>query len=69
MAVQNRHQRLQPAGAETGLESLDSLRGQRNLRHEHDCALSPLERVGNALQIDFRLATASHAVEKKCGGR
>ena len=65
MAVQHRHHRAQRAGTEPGLEPLDRLRGQRNLRHQDDAALAALQCVGQGLQIDLRLAAAGHPVQQE----
>ena len=65
MRVQHRHERLQFAGAEPRLEALDGLRRQGNFRHQHDRALALLQRVGDGLQINFRLAGAGDAVQQE----
>src|SRR5262245_51794970 len=65
MAVQNSDQRLQRAGTESGFETLDRLRRERNLRHEDDGAFPLRKCVGNGLQIDFGFAAARDAVQKK----
>ena len=44
MAVQHRHQRLESARAEPGLEPLDRLRREGDLRHKYQCLL-PLRQV------------------------
>ena len=61
----NGDERLQFAGTEPRLESLDGLRRERNFRHEHDRALALFQRVREGLEIDFRLAAAGDAMEQK----
>ncbi len=68
MAVQHCHQRLQRAGTEPRLESLDGLRRERDLRDEDNCALALFQRMGDGLQINLRLAAAGNAVEEKGRG-
>ena len=63
--MQHRHERLQFAGTEPGLESLDGLRRERNFRHEHDRALALFERMGEGLEIDFRFARTGDAVKQE----
>ena len=65
MAVQNRNERLQRAGAEATLEPFDGLRRERDFRHEHDGAFSLLQAMGDGLQINFGLAAARDAVEEE----
>ena len=66
--MQHRDQRLQFARTEPRLEPLDRLRRQRNFRHQHNRALALFQRVRDGLQINFRLAAAGDAVEKKSRG-
>ena len=54
--MQHGDERLEFAGTESRLESLDGLRRERNLRHEHDGALALFERVGEGLQINLGFA-------------
>src|SRR5438876_7562029 len=68
MAVQDGDQRLQLPGTEPGLEAFNRLGRQRNFRHEHNGPLALLERVGDGLEIDFRLAAAGGAVKEKSAG-
>ena len=65
MAVQDGDERLQRTGAKAGLEPFDRLRCERDFRHQYDGALALLERVGDGLQIDLRLAAAGDAVEEE----
>ena len=51
--------------AEAGLEAAERLRGQRDLRDEHDRALAPLERRRARLEVDLRLAAAGRAGEQQ----
>ena len=51
--------------AEPRLEPLERLRRQRDLRHEHDCAASCGERVGDRVQVHLGLAGAGHAVQQQ----
>src|SRR5439155_13818592 len=62
MAVQN-GDRVMHLG-KAALETLDRLWRQRNLRDENDRAATALERGGDRLQIDFRLAAAAHAMHQ-----
>ena len=50
--------------AEARLEAPDGLRGQRDLRHEHDHALAALERPRGGAQVDLGLARAGDAVQQ-----
>ena len=52
------------AVAEPRAQAADGLRRERDLRHEHDRALSPLERRGAGLEVDLRLAAAGRSVEE-----
>src|ERR1043166_4912552 len=49
IAMQNRNERLQRAGGETGFEALDRLRRERDFRHENDSAFALLESVSDGL--------------------
>jgi hypothetical protein len=57
--VQQRH-----GVAEAGLEARDRLRGERDLRDEHDHALAALQRRGGGTQVDLRLPRPGDAVEQ-----
>ena len=50
--------------AEPRAQAAYGLRRERDLRHEHDRALSPLERRGAGLEVDLRLAAAGRSVEE-----
>ncbi len=45
-------------------EARDDLRGERDLRHQHDRAAALLERGRGGLQVDLGLARAGHAVQQ-----
>ena len=62
MAVQHRDCVLR--FGETALEAFDRLRRERNLRNENDCCASAVERGADRLQVNFRFASASDAVEQ-----
>ena len=50
--------------AETGGEAVEKLRGQRDLRQEHErLALLP-QSFGDRLEIDLGLARSGHALEQ-----
>ena len=51
--------------AETGLEAAERLRGQGDLRDEHDRSLAALERGCAGLQVDLGLAAAGRAREQQ----
>src|SRR5919201_5641566 len=51
--------------AEARPETADRLRGERDLRDEHDRPEPPLERLRSRLQVDLRLATAGRPVEQE----
>ena len=55
--------------AEARLEAPDRLRGQRDLRHEHDHALPALERPRRGAQVDLGLARAGDAVQEVLAAR
>jgi len=65
MRMQHRHQRLQFSRAEPRLEPLDGLRRQGNFWHEDDRALALFQRVGDRLEINFRLAGAGDAIQEE----
>ena len=74
MRMQDRHERLQSAGTEPRLESLDRLRCERDFRHKHNRTLASFERVGEGLEVDFRLARAGDSMKQEnlrwlCGVR
>src|SRR5260370_38745545 len=50
--------------SKAALETFDRLWGKRNLRYEHDCAKTALERSSDRLQINFGLAAAGHSVQQ-----
>ncbi len=54
-------------GAEARGEAIEKLRGQRNLRQEHERLALLSQRFGDRLEIDFGLARSRHALEQ--GGR
>ena len=49
---------------EARFETFDGLRRERDFRHEHDRRLAAFEDELNGLEVNFRLATAGHAVEE-----
>ena len=53
------------AVAEARAEAADGLRGERDLRHEHDRTQAPLERRRARLQIDLRLPRPRDPVEQE----
>src|SRR6266403_1038244 len=62
MAVQDRNRIL--GFSKATFETFDRLWRKRNLRYEHDCATTALERSSDCLQINFRLAAAGHSVQQ-----
>ena len=52
------------AVAEPRPQAADALRRERDLRHQHDRALSPLDRRGACLEVDLGLAAAGRSVEE-----
>ena len=69
MRMQDGDKRLQFSRTEPRLEPLHRLRRQRNFRHEHDRALTLLQRVRDGLQIHLRLARTRDAMQKESCGR
>ena len=55
------------AGTEAALETLDQLRRQRDLGHEHQHLAAMGQRPGNGLKIHFGLAAARDAVQEMRG--
>ena len=53
--------------AEAGGEAIEKLRGQRNLRQQHERLAPVPQGLGDRLEIDLGLARACHAFEQ--GGR
>ena len=53
--------------AEAGAEAAERLRSERDLRHEHDRAETPLEPGGAGLEVHLGLAAARGAVEEEIG--
>ena len=60
LAVEQGH----PAG-EPGVDPLQSLRGQRDLRHQEHGPASQPHRVGNGPQVHFRLSAPGDAVKQE----
>ena len=56
-------------GGEAGFEALDGLRGEGNLRHEHDGGLPALEDELDGLEVNLGLAAAGDAVKEEGLGR
>ena len=54
--------------AEARLEARDDLRGQRDLRHEHDGPAAALQRRGRGAQVDLGLARAGDALQEEALG-
>jgi hypothetical protein len=50
--------------AETLGESRRGLRGERDLRHEHDRGTAALERSGDRAKVDLRLAAAGDPMQQ-----
>ena len=53
------------AVAEPCAQPADGLRRERDLRHEHDRPLPPLERRGAGLEVDLGLAASRRSVEEE----
>ena len=51
--------------AEAAAEPIEKLRGQRDLRQEHERLASLPQRFGDRLEIDLGLARSSHALEQR----
>ena len=51
--------------AETSREPIEKLRGERDLRQEHERLASLTQRFGDRLEIDLGLARSSHALEQR----
>ena len=64
MALAVAHSRVQHGHgrAEARLEAPDDLRGQGDLRHEHDGPAAALQRRGRGAQVDLGLARAGDAL-------
>lgn len=56
------------AAAKMGVHQPDQLRGQRDLRHQQQGGPSPLQALGDQLQIDGGLSAARHAVKQRGTG-
>ena len=65
MAVQHRHQGLERAGAEAGLETLDRLGREGDFGHQDDRPFALLESVSDGLEVHLGLAAAGDTVQKK----
>ena len=55
------------AAVEAALEAADQLRGERDLRHQHQRALAGGQGDGDGLQIDLGLAASGDAVQEEGG--
>ena len=60
MTVQHGH------GRKSTVKPADRLRRQADLGNQHDCLSSIADDFFNRLDIDFRLATACHAMQQQC---
>jgi hypothetical protein len=51
--------------AKSRLDPLDKFRGERDFRQKHQCLSADTQSFGDSFKIDFGLAGACHAFEKR----